>query len=206
MVLVAFGNDDFVCRPALREMFRARKQVFADLLKWEVPVIGGEYEVDEFDNEKAIYIIASSDDGRHMASARLLATTRPHILGNLFADLCQDAVPRGPQTFEITRFCLDRRLSATERRFARNCLVSGIVGFALRHRIRTYTGVAEMAWLQQILAFGWDCRPLGEPRLAGGTLIGALSISISANTPDLLAANGIWVPQALCSPDLPKAA
>lgn len=35
-------------RPApdgvLRAMFAARKSVFVDLLKWDVPVLGGQYE------------------------------------------------------------------------------------------------------------------------------------------------------------------
>ena len=30
----------------LRSMFAARKSVFVDLLKWDVPVIDGAYEVD----------------------------------------------------------------------------------------------------------------------------------------------------------------
>jgi acyl-homoserine lactone synthase len=75
--------------------------------------------------------------------------------------------------------------------------VSGLVSFALEHGIRTYTGVAEMGWLQQILAFGWDCRPLGAPLPLGGRLTGALAICISSETPALLDRNGIWTAEAL---------
>jgi N-acyl-L-homoserine lactone synthetase len=70
--------------------------------------------------------------------------------------------------------------------------VTAIAWHALENGIRTYTGVAELAWLQQILAFGWDCRPLGVPaRFECGTL-GALAIEIRSDTPERLAANGIW--------------
>ncbi|MFX5570605.1 hypothetical protein ABTD96_19995, partial [Acinetobacter baumannii] len=54
-----------------------------------------------------------------------------------------------------------------------------------------YTGVAEQGWLEQILAFGWNARPLGPPRAIGGTMLGALRIDIEPETPALLAANGI---------------
>ncbi len=32
--------------PALRVMFEARKRVFVDLLKWDVPVLEDAYEID----------------------------------------------------------------------------------------------------------------------------------------------------------------
>jgi acyl-homoserine lactone synthase len=206
MVLVACGIEDCVEHPVLQRMFRARKEVFADLLKWDVPVLAGEFELDQFDDVHATYIIVSGEDGRHHASARVLPTVRPHILGGLFPQLCAGAVPAGPGIFEITRFCLDRHQSARERRIARNRLITALVGFALERGISTYTGVAEIAWLQQILAFGWDCRPLGEPRLVDASLIGALSIAITGDTARQLAAGGIWAPEPLCDAELPEAA
>jgi acyl-homoserine lactone synthase len=187
-------------------MFRARKEVFADLLKWDVPVLAGEYEIDQFDDAHATYLIVSGSDGRHHASARLLPTTRPHILGSLFPELCAGPVPQAPDILEITRFCLDRNQDARDRRSARNRLISALVSFALDRGIRAYTGVAELSWLQQILAFGWDCRPLGEPRLSQRSLIGALSIEITADTPRLLSTNGIWSPEVLSDLQLAEAA
>jgi acyl-homoserine lactone synthase len=93
---------------------------------------------------------------------------------------------------EITRFCLSRRQNAALRRRTRNQLVTALAWHALETGIRTYTGVAELAWLQQILAFGWDCRPLGVPARHECGMIGALAIEIRSDTPELLAANGIW--------------
>ena len=192
--------------PALREMFAARKQVFVDLLGWDVPVIEGRYEVDQFDDGDATYLIVPDDEGGHLGSARLLATTRPHILDSLFPQLCAVTLPRGPDTFEITRFCLARALDASRRLEVRNRLVSGLADYALEHGIRTYTGVADFSWLQQILAFGWDCRPLGLPVRLGGRMLGALRIDIDADTPDRLAANGIYRPAALERLDVLEAA
>ena len=193
MAIIVEGGCAEPCSDrTLRAMFEDRKSVFVDLLKWDVPVLDGRFEVDQFDNEKAAYIIVADGHGDHLGSARLLPTTRSHILGSLFTHLCAAPPPSGPQVFEITRFCLSRRQNAASRRRTRNQLVSALVWHALEHGIRTYTGVAEMAWLQQILAFGWDCRPLGVPARLECGVIGALAIEIRPDTPELLAANGIW--------------
>jgi len=179
--------------PVLTAMFEARKQVFVDLLRWDVPVVGARFEIDQFDDGHATYIIIAGEDGRHLGSARLLKTIRPHILGTLYQELCEGPVPTGPATYEITRFCLDRGQGAAMRLKTRNRLVSAIVAHSLARGIATCTGVAEMGWFQQILAFGWDCRPLGPPRTIGGRTLGALAIAIDAGTPALLTGNGLWI-------------
>ena len=176
----------------LRGMFEARKRVFVDLLKWDVPVLEGRYELDQFDDEHAVYLVVRGAYGEHLASARLLETERPHILDTLFPDLCAVAVPRGAAVREITRFCLDRRLSAARRLAVRNMLVSALVDHALAQGITVYTGVAEFGWLQQILAFGWRCRPLGLPTVLDGRTLGALRIEISAETPALMMRTGVY--------------
>ena len=181
---------------ALNAMFAARKSVFVDLLRWNVPVRDGAQEIDQFDTDDARYLILLSNDGRHLASARLLPTTRPHILDTLFPTLCEGEPPRGPNIREITRFCLDRSLRALDRRRIRDQLVTALVEHAFEHEVTTYTGVAELAWFQQILGFGWDCRPLGRPiRHEGATLCG-LAIAIAENTPRCLAGTAIWSPIA----------
>jgi N-acyl-L-homoserine lactone synthetase len=199
MVLVVERVKHPLDNPVLRAMFEARKRVFVDLLGWEVPVIDGRFELDQFDGSEAVYIIIADRAGRHRASARLLRTVGPHILGTLFPRLCAADVPSGAGILEITRFCLDRGQGAAERLTARNQLVSALVDYALHRGISTYTGVAEMGWLQQILAFGWRCRPLGAPQPMGGRVLGALRIEIEANTPALLSWNGIYSARAFAA-------
>jgi len=191
---------------ALRTMFEDRKRVFVDLLQWEVPVLDDRYEFDQFDDEHATYLIVADQTGDHLGSARLLPTTRPHILSSLFTDLCAAPPPSGPQVMEITRFCLSRRTGATTRRRTRDRLVTAIASHALLNGIHTYVGVAELAWLQQILAFGWDCRPLGAPMQLKCGLVGALAIAIGPDTPARLATNGIWDDENEAQPRIAEAA
>lgn len=194
MLIVENGCSALPSEQTLRAMFEDRKSVFVDLLKWDLPILGGRFELDQFDDEAATYVIIADEAGDHLGSARLLSTDRPHILGALFPDLCASPPPAGPDVMEITRFCLSRRQKAAARLTTRNELVSALAWYALDAGIRTYTGVAEIGWLQQILAFGWDCRPLGVPVRCDCGTIGALAIEITGETPSLLAGNGIWQP------------
>jgi acyl-homoserine lactone synthase len=197
MAIILEGRRSPFDHRLMRAMFEARKSVFVDLLKWDVPVVDGRYEIDQFDDDFATYVIVTDHEGRHLGSARLLQTMRPHILDTLFPNLCADRPPRGAGILEITRFCLDRDQHATDRRIARNRLVSAMVDYAIDQGIHAFTGVAEHNWLQQVLDFGWRCKPLGQPREIGGRMLGAIRIEIEENTPALLAWNNIYAPDML---------
>jgi acyl-homoserine lactone synthase len=190
MYLSISGGDAVAETDAFRAMFEARKRVFVDLLKWDVPVLAGRYEIDQFDDPHAQYLILTDGDGAHLASARLLDTERPHILDSVFPELCAAGVPRGPEIREITRFCLDPRLSAAERRCVRDTLVTGLVDYALHAGIRSYTGVAGRAWLEQVTGFGWRCALLGTAG-HGADRIGAVQIIVEPDTPERLRAAGL---------------
>lgn len=176
---------------ALRSMFAARKRVFVDLLKWDLPVLAGRFEVDQFDDPHATYLIATDKAGEHLASARLLPTTRPALLDSLFPYLVAGPVPRGEHIVEITRFCLSRDANAATRRIARDTLLVGLVEHALAYGIEAYTGVADLGWFRQIERFGWQCSALGDPWVEGGHSLVALRIEIDAATPGRMAAAGI---------------
>jgi N-acyl-L-homoserine lactone synthetase len=183
-----------ISNAAVRNMFEARKRVFVDLLKWDVPVLDNRYEVDQFDTPEAEYLILTGEDGKHRASARLLRTDSAHILRDLFPSLCETELPSGAETREITRFCIEPTLNRLERRQARNQLVTALVQHALSGGITAYTAVANLAWYRQIAEFGWKCRALGSARHIGGEFLLALHINIDAETPGDLAATGIFSP------------
>lgn len=200
MLIIVDGKNRTHEHVALRSMLEARKRIFVDLLKWDLPVLADRFEVDQFDDPHATYLIVTDRDGRHLASARLLPTTRPAILDGLFPHLVAGPVPRGEGIAEITRFCLSRDAGAATRRIARDLLLVGLVERALATGVHTYTGVAELSWFRQIQCFGWQCRALGEPCVDGGKLLTALAIKIDSGTPARLAAAGIGERSAAVPP------
>lgn len=196
MTYILTGGGGATQDALLADMFRERKRVFVDLLRWDVPVLAGEYELDQFDGPTTIYLMMTSPEGRHCGSMRLLPTDGPTILGDIFPFLCDRPVPATPASWEISRFCLSRDLRAGERRVVRDQLVTAAVNFALQNEISAYVCVADMGWLGQILAFGWRCDPLGLPRPLPCGLTGALQIHIAPDTPELMQAAGTWRPSA----------
>jgi N-acyl-L-homoserine lactone synthetase len=138
MVLLVTSKNRTKHSRKVNEMHRDRKRVFVDQLKWDVPH-SNDLEIDSFDNEDAEYLlVADIATNDHLGSMRLLPTDRPHILGNLFPELCEGSVPTGPDIREITRLCLSRRLKCADRRVVFHRLVTALTEYALRtHPVRT---------------------------------------------------------------------
>lgn len=183
---------------ALRAMFAARKQVFIDKLQWDLPALDGRFELDQFDTPHARYLILlDPDDLRHRASARLLPTTAPHLLRDIYPHLCAGGAPSGEGVWEISRFCLDPAQTPTERRDARNQLVTALANYALHHSIGEYVGVAEAGWYHTISKFGWSCHTLGPVHRDGTCRLLALGIAIDEHTLPGLQRTGTYAPLVL---------
>lgn len=101
----------------LGEMYKLRARVFADRLGWDVHVQNG-MEKDVFDHLDPAYAISTNDAGDVVGCMRLLQTTGPHMLSDIFACLLDDEPPiRSSRVWEATRFCVDTtRLSGTGTR------------------------------------------------------------------------------------------
>lgn len=181
----------------LDNMHRDRKRVFVDLRKWDLPVIDGQFEVDEFDCAHAVYLVSAATDGEHYGSIRLLPTTQPHLLGSVFPYLCNGPSPVEANIWEITRGCISPRLRASQRLRERNRLTAAAVQFALLNGIARFVCIADSAWLSQISMLGWTCEPLGEPWTIAGVTTGALEIRISEETIDQLKIAGNFEPVSL---------
>ena len=92
----------------LDQMFRLRKLVFKDKLEWDVPV-QDDMERDHYDDLKPVYVLWCSHDQKTLfGSIRLMPTTGPTLLYDVFAR----TIPAGadliaPSIWEATRCCVD---------------------------------------------------------------------------------------------------
>ena len=179
-VVTAYNRANF--RAPLESMHRDRKKIFVDQLKWDIPVVDGQFEIDQFDTRDAIYLLdLDAQRQRHLGSVRLLPSTGPHLLGEIFPYLCDKGVPVGDDIWEITRLCTAPSKDV-EPRPVRRRLATALCEFGLLYGINKYTCVAHVQWLSSLLAVGWECEPLGEPRQVGNEVIGAMSINITPAT------------------------
>lgn len=183
MVLVVTAADRPRRKALLAQMHRHRKRVFVDRFGWDLPC-AGDLEIDQFDTPAAVYLLALDPAGRLTGSLRLLPTSGPHLLGDLFAHLCDGEAPRGEETWEVSRFCTDPALE--DPALARKQLLVGLVEFALLYGVERFTCVTHMAGLRQLIGIGWDARPLGLPQADASGMVGALAINITPETLKLL--------------------
>jgi acyl-homoserine lactone synthase len=181
MIHIITAENRHLFRHALMEMHLQRKQVFIDDLGWPLNAESG-IEIDVYDSEDAIYLIeADAPRAPVTASARLLRTDRPHLLGERFAHLCDGAPPSGPDIWEATRFCPapdTPRGAARHSALAR--MIAAIMETALIFGIQKVTFVASAALAPLALKVGWNASPLGPAHRAGRERVRAMAAEIDA--------------------------
>jgi acyl homoserine lactone synthase len=95
------------CGPLLRQMHRLRYRVFKERMGWDVECQGDE-ERDRFDRLGPVYILVLDDDEDVAGSWRILPTTGPNMLRDVFPQVLNGLpVPCAPTIWEISRFALD---------------------------------------------------------------------------------------------------
>ncbi|HEX5181548.1 MAG TPA: acyl-homoserine-lactone synthase [Allosphingosinicella sp.] len=180
---------------ALMEMHSDRKQVFVDRLGWSLPARGSWLEVDQFDNDFAVYLLAL-DGGRHRGSVRLLPSTGPNMLDSLFPELCPDGAPAGDEIWEISRLVTSpREASGASVLKLHRLLALALIEFARLNDIRRYNLVAEARRVPALLAVGWDVVPLGLPTRCASEDLQALQVRVEDDTLERVRARvRVWHP------------
>jgi acyl homoserine lactone synthase len=153
------------------QMFALRARVFRDRLKWDVKVEDGR-ERDKYDDEGPVYIIYADDAGQRVkGSLRLLPTTGPTVLGDIFADTLPDAIGlSAPTIWECTRFCVEE--SASPRRHRDELISSGILIAALgevavKAGIEAILGNFDSTMLRLYRRIGCEVEVLGSTHRYG---------------------------------------
>ena len=181
MIHIVTAENRRQFHPALMEMHRQRKSVFIDELNWALAEQAG-LEIDAYDSAEAVYLIEA--DGARApvrGSARLLPTTRPHLLGEVFAYLCAGSPPSGPSVWEATRFCpAPATPRGGPRRDMLGRMIAGIMETALLFGIEQVTFIANAALAPLAACAGWEVRALGPEQGVGRKRLQAFVADIDA--------------------------
>jgi len=83
---------------------RFRHRVFVEMLGWQLQTRDG-LELDQFDRQDTVYVAARDACGDVVGTARLLPTTKPYLLRELFPQLLHgQALPTTHEVWELSRF------------------------------------------------------------------------------------------------------
>jgi acyl-homoserine lactone synthase len=150
---------------ALDEMYRMRHRVFVDGMKWEDLRKPDGREIDQFDNEDAIYLLLKDED-RVLGGHRLLPTVKPHLFSELFNDMCDvKGVRTGARIYELNRTCVDKSVLAGDReRWGLRMIMAGLFEFCVRAGVEQLTLLTPLNTLYRCLLMGVEVKPLGTPR------------------------------------------
>lgn len=110
MIVIIDGVNADHYTGLLQRVFELRTRVFRDRLGWDVEVTDGQ-ERDHFDNLFPTHIVSITDDGQVAGAMRLLQTTGPNMLADVFSTILKgEPAPRSPLIWEATRFCVDTNI------------------------------------------------------------------------------------------------
>lgn len=166
----------------LYQMHRIRKAVFKDRLGWDVTV-KGELEVDEYDALVPSYLLSIDRYGIVNGCVRLLPTTGPNMLRDIFPSFVTRAsVPRSDRVWEASRFAVSGNATPAEAGLSQTTcdLLIGVLRFGLSSGISTIACVVDVRMERILRRAGWHLERLGPARRIGNTIAMAGQLDVSA--------------------------
>lgn len=175
-IFVADWSNRKLFQKQLEQHFRLRHEIYVVERRWQALARPIDIEMDAFDTEHAIYLLALDSCGNVVGGSRLIPTTRPHLLGDVFPQLANGTPPRAPDIYEWTRFFISfpHRTTGKSARVAGEMLC-GLLEAGLRLGARKISVVCETFWPDRLRTLGWTVEMLGGPsRLDDCDVIGVL--------------------------------
>ncbi len=170
----------------LDAMFKLRKRVFHDLLKWDVSV-RGDWEIDNYDDANPLYVLSYSDQtGRLRGSLRLLPTLGPNMLDDTFPILLGDNPQvRSASVWESSRFCIDPTISqdrgSNQVTIAAAELMCGVGELGLSSGLSHIVTVTDVFLERMFRRMGCPGERIGEPRRIGSVYAVAVAWEVTSD-------------------------
>jgi acyl-homoserine lactone synthase len=148
----------------IEQMFRMRHRIYVERRKWVDLARPDKREVDQFDNEDATYLLGIDDTGEVYAGLRLVPTTGPHLIRDVFPHAVQwGPIPQAKHILEFTRYFVGRRQPGITSRQTAGNLLCAMFEYGLARSISHFSLLCDSFFLPHMLECGWSVRPLGRP-------------------------------------------
>jgi acyl homoserine lactone synthase len=167
VIVVIEGHNAKKYSKLMDEMFRLRAAIFRDRLGWDVQVVDGK-ERDRYDDAGPVYIIYSDEEAREVKGClRLLPTTGPTLLADIFSDTMPDGVHlSAPTIWECTRFCINEKFIGGKPSegmlFTSMVMIEALGTVAINAGIESIIGNIDPAMLRLYRRVGCEVEILGS--------------------------------------------
>lgn len=162
---------------------RYRHKVFVEKLGWQLRCENA-LEYDQFDRDDTVYVVAYNRDHEVVGTARLLPTTRPYLLDEVFPHLLHGMEPpHSPDVWELSRFAaMDFSLQASSAvaQFSSPIavgLMQASLECAARHGAKRFITVSPLGVERLLRIAGFRAHRLAPPTMVDGNPVFACSIS-----------------------------
>jgi acyl homoserine lactone synthase len=180
-------GDRTLDEDTLKKMYILRHAVFHDRLGWDVLSDRG-MEHDFFDVLKPVYVLVKGDGAEIQGCLRLLPTTGPYMLKDVFPQLLHGRpAPEHPNIWELSRFAVSKSntgqaISSFGLRETSIRILQSVFHFAYQNSIRRYVLVTTVAIERLLYKLGLDVCRFGPPLRIGGTMAVACWFDVNSHT------------------------
>ena len=180
MIDVLTWENSHLFGPAMVSQHRLRYRLFVERQGWDIPCFRG-MEYDQFDTPAAVYLLSRGERGEARGITRLIPTTRPYMIKDLWSDFVEDSdLPVCPDIWEGTRFGVDQNLEPGLRNRIGRELVLACLEFGLLNEIQHFLVLMPVLIIRRIIG-GAGCHYewLGEPRNIGKHRVAVARVTVS---------------------------
>lgn len=152
----------------MEKVWRFRHVQFVERLGWTELSNEDGREVDRFDTDDAIHLVAEKDD-KVVGYTRLLRTTGPHLLSDVYPQIMQgNGWPREKTVYEWTRCISDVDAGKFGNIQASHLLITGVLEFCLAAGIRGMIVETHPKLVTWMLETGYQVETLNTPQDMNG--------------------------------------
>lgn len=181
------GTSEELSSQLMTDIAHYRHKVFIDKLGWELQCENAQ-EYDQFDRADTVYVIAQNINKEIIGIARLLSTTRPYLLGEIFPQLLHELpVPASPDIWELSRFAaVDFNESKTSAlsQFSSPVaigLLQASLDCAAAHGAKRFITVSPLGVERLLRQAGFKAHRIASPVIVNGVPLFACSISCESD-------------------------
>jgi acyl homoserine lactone synthase len=182
-IIIARAGENGLGAPLLDSMYRLRSDIFHRRLGWEVRVDNGR-EHDWFDLIGPLYLVAHDGASNALGCSRLLPTTGPNMLRDIFPFLLDGTpAPSSSTVMEVSRFAVSSACAGDGFGFGDlpAAMLAEMFRFASAHGVEDLVGVTSAPVERMLRHMGLQVDRLGLARKIGKVTSLAFRMPVEEN-------------------------
>ena len=187
MITLIKGTEISQHPGAMEQAWKLRHEVFVEEKKWMALDTPNGREMDQFDDERSLHMLAWDGD-QLVGYQRMLPTTRPYLLSEIYPELCEGELPCDSQTWEWTRYAVKKEFRARGRMLSpiANHLLSAIVEWGMQTGVSSIVIEMNPLWMLRLVQLRFRVVPLGICKEMEGEEVLAVQAHFDDRTLDKL--------------------